>query len=119
MKIDAVPVMLAAAWLLLAGCTSSDIRNQDDPGRRFAYAMHTAIDRAKVYPGRAADHVNGKVTVAFDYIDGDTAKNVQVKESSGNPSLDAAALWAVANARLPTKPPGMEGVKHFIVTINF
>lgn len=72
----------------------------------FVAAVKAAIHNAKVLPKDVLLHGSkgtGKVTVSFDYLDG-VARNEKVVQSSGDPSEDAAALAAVANAKYPPTP---------------
>jgi TonB family protein len=82
--------------------------------------MMLAIDKQKIYPWEASEsHIGGKVIVSFNYMSDGIAKNIHVDASSGNRYLDEAALEAVANAKLPPKPPELSAATHFIVEILF
>lgn len=74
------------------------------PMEMFEQAMLQAINAKKVYPREAIIHGDqGVSTIGFDYRGGQ-AYNIRVLKSSGTNSLDAAAMMAVANARMPASP---------------
>lgn len=73
---------------------------------KFSAAVKDAIDRAKIFPKDVllkGSKGHGKVTVAFDYLDG-KASNAKVIQSSDEPSEDMAALIAVTTAEYPPTP---------------
>jgi len=123
---DAIKVsalILAAALLLGAGCTNSNVQlagHYPKPVADFQYQMLLAIEKEKVYPWEASgSHIEGKVIVSFNYLGDGVARSIHVDDSSGNRYLDEAALKAVANAKLPPKPPELSAAEHFMVAIVF
>ena len=45
--------------------------------------------------------------------------HVKVVQSSGFPTLDAAATQAVLDSTFPFRGPGLQGIKHFAIGVNF
>ena len=81
-----------------------------------------SIRSALVIPKNIIVHgLKGKPTVVvdFDFIDG-RATNVTIKNPSGDPSEDAAAIRAVETAHYPPTPPRFIGVKqHLAIPLSF
>jgi TonB family protein len=74
------------------------------PLEEFSYEQKIAVDKAKLYPRNAIlDGAQGVSIVFFDNVDGKAA-NVHLIKSSGDKSLDTAAVQAVSDAQLPTPP---------------
>jgi periplasmic protein TonB len=86
----------------------------------FYSELKAAIDRAKVYPRQAIlAGATGTTTVSFDYHDG-TVSNIHIDRSSGDRSLDRAAMDAVNNAHYPPPPPQFAGQTiHPVITVVF
>lgn len=87
---------------------------------RFYAEIHAAINAAKQYPRDAIlAGATGTVTVSFDYKDGQVS-NVTIARSSGNRSLDRAAMQAVRTAQMPKTPAVFAGQSmHFTVPVVF
>jgi TonB family protein len=88
---------------------------ETDAGMRqlFALQAKAAIDSQRHFEGL------GTALVEFDVDDEGKAAGVKVYRSSGNTDLDSAAIAAVQNASLPTLPPSMSGLRHFIISVRF
>ncbi|MGH8415304.1 MAG: energy transducer TonB [Gammaproteobacteria bacterium] len=86
----------------------------------FYAELHAAIDAAKVYPRQAIlSGATGTVTVGFEYYNG-SVSNVHVERSSGDRSLDRAAMDAVNHAHYPSAPPQFANQKlHFSIPVVF
>ncbi|MGA9853904.1 MAG: TonB family protein [Gammaproteobacteria bacterium] len=86
----------------------------------FYAQLKAAIDAAKVYPRQAIlAGATGTTIVSFDYHDG-TVSHVRVDRSSGDRSLDRAAMDAVNNAHYPPPPPQFAGQTiHPVITVVF
>lgn len=86
----------------------------------FYSQLKAAIDAAKVYPRQAIlAGATGSTIVSFDYHDG-TVTNIRVDRSSGDRSLDRAAMDAVHNAHYPAPPPQFAGQTiHPVITVVF
>lgn len=86
----------------------------------FYAELHAAIDAAKVYPRQAIlSGATGTATVSFDYHDG-SVSNIRIDRSSGDRSLDRAAMDAVRNAHYPPPPSQFQGqTLHFSVPVVF
>jgi len=88
---------------------------ETDAGMRqlFALQAKAAIDRQRHFEGL------GTALVEFDVDEEGKAAGVKLYRSSGNTDLDSAAIAAVQNASLPTVPPSMSGLHHFIISVRF
>lgn len=86
----------------------------------FYNEIHAAIFAAKQYPRDAIlAGATGTCTVSFNMDDG-RVSDVQVVRSSGNRSLDRAAMEAVRRAAMPRTPPEFTGQNlHFSVPVVF
>lgn len=116
-----VSLIVSGTYLDLGGCaeTASKTTNNQDVLRTFQQAMWQAIDKEKRYPYGASGRAKGKVVIDFDYTAGGKADNFEIVESSGDASLDHAALMAVYFAQLPPEPQELQGIKHFTVEVDF
>lgn len=94
----------------------------DDMQRQWLY-FDMAVKGAVLSPKTSTLYTHGNTggiaVIEFDYVSGDKAENVKVRQPSGDSLLDAEALRSVAAATLPPKPPGMEKFTHFIVAVHF
>ncbi len=78
--------------------------------------IHTAIQAALRYPAAAAAmQLTGRAQVQLDYQSG-AVRNIQLKQSAGNPLLDRAALSAVRDARYPAAPAEI-GDRSFLLLV--
>ncbi len=86
----------------------------------FYAQLKAAIDAAKVYPRQAIlAGATGTATVSFDYHDGKVS-NIRIDRSSGDRSLDRAAMDAVNNAHYPPPPSQFVGQTiHPVITVVF
>lgn len=85
----------------------------------LAYELRGIIAAHKSYPDDALKaHIEGNVTVSFDLLDM-RPTNIRVDESSGNHSLDKAAVLAVSNSLFPRRSQLLHQMTHFVVTLNF
>ena len=75
-------------------------------GRSNAYARSVVETLARARP-RASAGERGTVRIAFTIGPGGEVSTAQVKQSSGRPVIDGAALAAVRAARFPAPPAGM------------
>jgi TonB family protein len=91
------------------------LASESEAGARQLLALQTkaAIDSARPHAGP------GTVLVEFDRGDGGKAEDVKVYCSSGQADLDQAAIEAVQNASLPSLPPNMSGLRHFVISVRF
>jgi len=81
--------------------------------------MKEVIDAHKVYPKEAiAAKQSGNVTLGFD-CPGRKPLHVKVTQSSGVPSLDAAASQAVLDSYFPDRDPSLNEMKHFVIAVDF
>lgn len=81
--------------------------------------MKSIIDAHKSYPPDAVKaHVEGTVKVEFDLLE-DEPLNIKVAGSSGNASLDLAAVRAVADSLFPRRSPYLKKTTHFVIVVSF
>ena len=114
--------LFASGILLdLTGCAGAR-RTDNAQGALVAYEreMLQAIDKEKRYPYEALDaRKQGEVTIGFDYTADGKADNMEIVKSSGDANLDHSALMAVYFAKLPSRPPELDGVTRFVAVISF
>ncbi|MGH8398617.1 MAG: energy transducer TonB, partial [Gammaproteobacteria bacterium] len=111
LKLTAVPT---APVTHIQSSTEADLSN-------FPLAIKAAVLAAPlVYPRQAIlAGTTGVTQVAFDYLNGN-AINIHIASSSGDKSLDRAAMDAVQRAQYPSPPPGIVGkLIHIVVPITF
>jgi protein TonB len=82
--------------------------------------MQAAVQAEWRYPNAAKIlKLSGECRLTFDYRDG-RVTNARIAESAGHSALDAAALEALAAAKMPLPPPEMAGhTYNTIITIYF
>jgi periplasmic protein TonB len=88
---------------------------------RYERALLHHIRRFQNYPaGARRDHVQGTVFVLFSIERNGSIANIQIKASSGKPSLDEEALAALRRAQpLPPIPAGLPAELHVLLPIAF
>lgn len=91
---------------------------QSDAGQRQLYALETkvAVDSQRHYPEAAKQP--GVTLVEFDRGQDGKAENVKVYRTSGDATLDAAAVEAVQSAELPAVPEGLRDLHHFVISVK-
>lgn len=81
--------------------------------------MRAVIDAHKTYPSDAVKaHIAGTVKLEFD-CPYQVATDVRITQSSGNQSLDAAAMDAIKESIFPRRGGAVASLTHFIVELNF
>lgn len=97
-----------------------ELAQDSDAGQRQLYALKTklAIDNQRELQA-ATDGAQGMAIVEFDRGNDGKATDVKLYRSSGNQQLDEAALAAVQNADLPAIPAALDGLRHFVISVQF
>lgn len=121
MKKTQLLILLTVALGCLSGCaTSRPTHSTQDILVAYEQELLHAIASEKRYPYGALDAgKHGSVTIDFDYTEAGKADNLEIVKSSGDANLDHAALMAVYFAKLPPRPPELEGNTRFSVHVDF
>ena len=85
---------------------------------RWGGSIRSAVERRKKYP--ANTRARGRVVLTVAVSSNGRLASVKVKRSSGNRTLDKAAVSAVQRARFKAAPKGVKsGVHYFSLPISF
>ena len=90
--------------------TKTSIKADPNQMARWGWAIRSSIERRKKYP--AGTHAKGTVSLAITVANSGALAGLTIAKSSGDASLDRAAMEAVKRARLPKAPAGIPPGPH-------
>ncbi len=121
-QVAMMPVPAGGATSLGASEAPSDAAAGASQGAAMRYALEVRIALGKAL-GRAGPQLigrRGKVVVGFGLSATGGVAMVGIVQSSGNATLDEAALTIVRGTRFPTPPPGMSTAQlHYTQPFDF